>query len=320
MNVLVTGGAGLIGSVVSTALINRGYTPIIIDSLAAGDRRFLKNRLGYVTDICDIEFIIGIVKKYHIKSCIHLAAKISVEESVRDPLLYYKENVAKSIKLFEALKRNNVNKIIFSSSASVYDASKNFEVTEESPLNPLSPYANTKMIMEMILKDSVSETFKAISLRYFNLIGACKSGFSGPYDDNPSHLLGMLIKAKKENKPFTIFGDDWGTRDKTTIRDFIHVQDLADAHVLALDKFEEVTRDKNYEVINLGTGKGTTVKEFVSAFIKVAGEIEVKYEKRRAGDVIGAYTNTQKAEELLGFKAKYSIEEGIEDTFKWLEK
>ena len=320
MNILVTGGAGYIGSTACTALINAGYNPIIIDSLVTGNKEFLKNRIHYIGDIADYTLVSKIIKKHNIKYCIHFAARISVEESVNDLFLYYRENVSKSIALFETLKINDVENIIFSSSASIYDTTENFRVTEESEISPLSPYSKTKMMMEMALEDFTGENFKAISLRYFNPIGACVNGFSGPFSENPSHLLGSLVTASKNNEEFSLFGTDWDTRDGTTIRDYIHVQDLANAHVLALEKFNEVMKEKKYEVINLGAGNGVTTKEFVEAFIKVNGNIKLENSERRAGDIIGCYADCSKAEKTLGFKPLYNIEQGIKDALEWENK
>ncbi|MCL2610271.1 MAG: UDP-glucose 4-epimerase GalE [Defluviitaleaceae bacterium] len=317
MKILVTGGAGYIGSTACTALIKAGHTPIILDSLVTGNKAFLKNRTHYIGDISDYSLVSKIIKEHDIKVCIHFAARIKVEESVSEPFLYYRENVSKSIALFEILKMNGVKNVVFSSSAAIYDAAEDFKVTEESKLAPSSPYSKTKMMMEIALEDFTDENFKAISLRYFNLIGACVDGFSGPFVDDPSHLLGRLILATRTDSEFNLFGTDWETRDGTTIRDYIHVQDLVTAHILALEKFEEITKEKNYEIINLGAGNGITTKEFVEAFIKINGPIKVKNAGRRAGDVVGAYTDCTKAEKILGFKPIYSIEQGIRDALNW---
>ncbi|MCL1925450.1 MAG: UDP-glucose 4-epimerase GalE [Defluviitaleaceae bacterium] len=315
MKILVTGGAGYIGSTTCTALINSGHEPIILDSLATGNIDFLKDRTHYIGDIANEKLVSEIIEKHEIETCIHFAARIQVEESMQKPFLYYNENVVKSINFFETIKNNGIKNVIFSSSASVYNSKDSFKVDEYSPLKPISPYAKTKMIMELALEDFTNSDFKAITLRYFNPIGACVNGFSGPYAAEPSHLLGKLVNAAVSNKTFEIYGTNWGTIDGTAIRDYIHVQDLANAHILACEKFKEI--ENNYEVINVGTGTGVTVKEFVNSFIKVNGDIKIKEAPRRAGDAIGAYADCTKAEKLLGFKTVYTIEQGIRDALKW---
>ncbi|MCL2753616.1 MAG: UDP-glucose 4-epimerase GalE [Defluviitaleaceae bacterium] len=320
MKVLVTGGAGFIGSTTCSALIDAGHTPVILDSFVTGRREYVKGRIFYEGDIADSGLMAKILKENpDIEACIHFAARIVVEESVAEPLLYYEENVSKSIALFANLRDAGIKKVIFSSSAAVYGTAE-VAVTESTPLTPTSPYARTKMMMEMALEDFANAGyFKGIALRYFNLIGADPKMRTGPFLPDPSHILGRLVDTAMGKTPqFTIFGDDWDTRDGTTVRDYIHVWDLALAHVAALEHFDRVAAEQ-YNVINLSTGEGTTVKEFVDAFINVWGEIPIVIGARRKGDIVGAYAKSERSAKLLGWKTQFSIEQGIKDALHWVE-
>jgi UDP-glucose 4-epimerase len=326
MKVLVTGGAGYIGSTVCSALLDKGHTPIILDSLVTGREEFTKNRIFYKGDIADKELLTKIFREHpEISHVVHCAALIVVPESVERPYDYYRENVAKSLELFNNLNSLGCQNVIFSSSASIYDDVEGFMVTEKAPLNPRSPYARTKYMMEMILKDfCTAYGMKGIALRYFNPIGADPKMRSGVHLQFPSHVLGKLVEVALGISPqFNITGTNYDTRDGSGIRDYIHVWDLAQAHVKAIENFEEAfdkAGNPEYLVINLGTGSGVTVKELVSAFEKVYDKMINKVETEpRPGDVPGAYANADTALRLLGWKAEKSIEEGIADALKWGE-
>lgn len=326
MKVLITGGAGYIGSTVCSALLDKGHTPIILDSLVTGREEFTKDKIFYKGDIADKELIKKIFNEHpEIKYVVHCAALIVVPESVEKPCEYYRENVAKSLELFSNLNELGCKNVIFSSSASIYDDVDNFMVTEKSPLNPRSPYARTKYMMEMILKDfCTAYGMKGIALRYFNPIGADPKMRSGVHIQFPSHVLGKLVDvALGVSSTFYITGANYDTRDGSGIRDYIHVWDLAQAHIKAIENFEiafEKAGNPDYLVINLGTGNGVTVKELVAAFEKVYNKTINKEEvEPRPGDVPGAYANADTAWRLLGWKAEKSIEEGIADALKWGE-
>jgi UDP-glucose 4-epimerase len=323
MKILITGGAGYIGSTVASALKDNGHTPIILDSLAKGQEAFTKSFIFYKGDIADKQLLKKIFEEHpEIKYTIHCAALIVVPESVENPYQYYTENVSKSLELFKNLKEIGCNNIVFSSSAAIYGDADGI-VTEKSALNPQSPYARTKYMMEMVLQDFCKAyAMKGIALRYFNPIGADPQMRTGSYLKNPSHLLGKILStANKKEAVFKITGTDYDTRDGSGIRDYIHVWDLAIAHLKAIENFEsafEKANESSYLTINLGTGKGVTVKELLSAFEKVNGkEIEKEEAPRRPGDVTGAYANADLALKLLGWKANLSIEEGITDALKW---
>ena len=328
MKVLVTVGAGYIGSTVCSALADSGHTPIILDSLTTGKREFTEGHLFYEGDIADSVLLKKIVSDHKdIAGVIHCAALIVVPESVEKPLEYYTENVTKSMALFHNLSVLGIKRIVFSSSASLYDVVPGFKVTEESPLKPSSPYARSKLMMEMVLEDFAHAFgIKGIALRYFNPIGADPKMRSGIHVREPSHVLGKLVDVAVGKLPhFTLTGVDWPTRDGSGIRDFIHVWDLARAHVSAIEHFDSVfaasvskTVPTSYRVINLGSGNGVTVKELVAAFEKVYGkEIPKTVAEPRPGDVAGAYANADRAWELLNWKVELSLEQGIRDALKW---
>ncbi len=327
MKVLITGGAGYIGSTICSALEDHGHTPIILDSLITGREEFTRGRIFYHDDIANAAALERIFREHpEIVATIHCAALIVVPESVAHPFEYYTENVAKSLQLFHTLQRLGYGNVVFSSSASIYDVVPGFMVTEESPLKPGSPYARTKYMMEMILQDfCAAYDMHGIALRYFNPIGADPKMRSGIHIKEPSHVLGKLVDtARGKIKEFEITGTTWPTRDGTGIRDYIHVWDLADAHVRAVEQFEQVFQrqggGRRYAVINLGTGRGVTVRELVAAFEKVYGQEINKVERPpRPGDVAGAYANADTARRLLGWEAVLPIEQGIADALKWGE-
>ena len=327
--VLVAGGAGYIGSTTCSALIDSGHEPIILDSLITGREEFTKGRIFYKGDISDRKILTQIFDDHpDIYCALHFAALIVVPDSVSNPYCYYSENVGKSLEFYKILMDLGLKRIVFSSSASIYDDVPGFMVTEESPLNPRSPYAKTKYMMESILKDfSNAYALKGIALRYFNPIGADPKMRTGMQVLLPSHVVGKMVStATGKEKEFLITGVDWPTRDGSGIRDYIHVWDLAMAHVSAVERFdivfEELSKDSgksvSYTPINLGSGNGVTVKELVQAFEKVDKKPLPKREAPpRDGDVAGSYANADKAYKLLDWSTKLSIEEGISDALRW---
>jgi UDP-glucose 4-epimerase len=326
MKFLITGGAGYIGSTIASALLDAGHTPVILDNLVTGKSQFVRDRIFYQADIGDTAALEQIFRDHpDIQATVHCAALIIVPESTTMPYEYYRENVAKSIELFHTLNRLGCKRVLFSSSASLYDTVPGFMVTESSPLLPSSPYARTKYIIEMILRDyCAAYGMHGIALRYFNPIGADPKMRSGLHIRRPSLVVGKMVDVALGNLPeFQITGTTWPTRDGTGIRDYVHVWDLAQAHVLAVTDFDGVFERAgnpadNYLVINLGNGKGVTVRELVAAFEKVWGKPIPKGEyPPRPGDVAGAYANGDTAGRLLGWEAQLSIEQGIADALKW---
>ncbi len=322
MKVLVTGGAGYIGSTICSALEDRGHTPVILDSLVNGRIEFTKNRIFYKGDIADLSLVEKIMTEHpEIRTCVHCAALTVVPESVADPYSYYNENVAKTNTLLKKLCELGCKDFLFSSSASVYGDTKKQAVTENDPLNPQSPYAATKYMCELIMRDfSVAYGARAIVFRYFNVVGADPSMRTGPYKDAPTLLLPRLILHDKGLDTFKLTGINWPTRDGTGVRDYVHVWDIAMAHALAVERFDTVCAESPFQAINLGTGSGVTVREFISDFEAVVGhKLTIEETDPRPGDVAGAYTKIDKAKNLLGWAPTLSIQSAISDNLKWYD-
>jgi UDP-glucose 4-epimerase len=323
MKVLIAGGAGFIGSTVASACLDNGLTPVVLDNLSTGRAEFVQDRIFYQGDIADGHLIDRIFANHpDIEAAVHAAALIVVPESVEQPLRYYRENVAKSVDLVDHLVRNGCGKLLFSSSASIYRPGEDFSVDENAALSPLSPYARSKAVTESILEDAANAyDLRVISLRYFNPVGADPSMRTGLQIRRPTHVLGKMILAAENGDPFTLTGTDWPTRDGSGIRDYIHVWDLALAHVQALRRFEKVLPadgGKRYEAINVGTGAGITVRELLGAFEEVLGRpIPTVEVGRRPGDSPGCYARTERVGELLDWRATLSVTDGIRHSLRW---
>ena len=320
MKVLITGGAGYIGSTVASACEDAGHQVVILDDFSTGRREFIGGRTLYDGDIANDALLDQLFADQEVDAVVHCAAKIVVPESVEDPLGYYENNVSKTIKLLEAMQRNGVDRFLFSSSASIYAPDENFVVTEESPLSPGSPYARTKFMVEMVLEDfTKASNLRVLSLRYFNPIGTDPKLRSGQQLEHPTHVLAKLLEAWVNKETFTVTGVDWPTRDGSGIRDFIHVWDLAKAHVAALEAFDAATAEGPYQVFNIGTGSGVTVKELAASFEEISGDpLRVQHGPPRPGDVAGVYTVSSKAKDILGWEAELSETEAVRDAIAWL--
>jgi UDP-glucose 4-epimerase len=318
MKVLIAGGAGYIGSTIASACLDAGITPVILDSLVTGRREFAAGREFYAGDIADGPLVDRIFAEHpDIEAVIHCAALIVVPDSVADPVGYYRANVTKGLDFVAHLLRNGCSRLIFSSSAAIYRSGDDLSVREDSPVDPQSPYARTKAMCETMFAD-IAEALpiRVLSLRYFNPIGADPKMRTGLQLPRPTHALGRMIQAQEEGVPFLITGTDYPTRDGSGIRDYIHVWDLATAHVAALAKFG--TLSGPVTVINLGTGHGTTVRELLEAFNRVAPRpIQARDAGRRPGDTVGAYTRIDRATRLLGWRPQYDITEGIRHALQW---
>ncbi|MFI7544842.1 UDP-glucose 4-epimerase GalE [Actinoplanes sp. NPDC049599] len=323
MKVLIAGGAGYIGSTVASACVDQNIIPIILDNLSTGRSEFVKDRDFYFGDIGDPQAVERVFRDHpDIDVALHAAALIAVPESVSRPMEYYRENVTKTLVFVESLIANGCHRLIFSSSAALYRAATDGTVDETSDVEPLSPYARTKAVVEMMLQDIAhTQAIRVLSLRYFNPIGADPKMRSGPHLRHPSHVLGKLIEAHQRGEPFTVTGDDYATRDGSAIRDYIHVWDLATAHTAAVRNYDRAVPDAGgYSVINLGTGDGTTVKELVKAFERVTRQpVNVVVGPRRAGDNGGAFTRIDRAARMLQWRPKRSLADGVEDSLKWFE-
>lgn len=321
MQVLIAGGNGYIGSTIVSACLDAGITPVILDSLVTGRREFAAGRDSYEGDICDGPLIDRIFAEHpDIGAVIHCAALIVVPDSVADPVGYYRSNVTKSLEFTGHLLRNQCPRMIFSSSAAIYRVGADLAVDEDSPIEPLSPYGRTKAVCEAMFADiAAALPIRVLSLRYFNPIGADPKMRTGLQQRWPSHALGKMIEAMQTSTPFRITGTDYPTRDGSGIRDYVHVWDLAAAHVAALGRFDELMAPGTTSaVINLGTGTGTTVRELLEAFNSVAdAPITAVEAARRPGDPAGAFTRSDRAARLLGWRPQYSIAEGISHSLQW---
>ena len=318
MKVLISGGAGYIGSTVASACIDAGISPVILDSLVTGRREFVANRTFYHGDIADGAVVDRVFAEHpEIYAVIHCAALIVVPYSMADPIGYYRANVTKSLEFVGHLLRNGCERLMFSSSAAIYGAGEDLTVDEDSAINPRSPYARTKAMCEAMFADiAAAHPLHVLSLRYFNPIGADPKMRTGLQLRRPTHVLGKLMHAHDEGVPFEITGSDWPTRDGSGIRDYIHVWDLAAAHVAALSRFDELPGPATG--INLGTGTGTTVRELLANFNRVIGRpVQAVETGPRPGDTAGAFTLTARAESLLGWRAQYDIIEGIRHSLQW---
>jgi len=314
--ILVTGGLGFIGSHTVLELLDKQYKIIIIDNLSNSSKDVLKvfkNIIFLHIDVRNRIQLENLFVKYRITAVIHFAALKVVSESIMSPLQYYDNNICGTMNLLEIMKKYDCKKIIFSSSATVY-GENNYPVTEESPIgNGLTnPYGKTKYMIEQILGDlyNSDKNWAITILRYFNPIGAHPSGLLGENpNDTPNNLFPYLLKVSAKKLPvLTIFGSDYETEDGTCVRDFIHVVDLARGHVKALEQMSE--DQPKLRVYNLGTGKGTSVKELISIFEKVNNVVlEKKYAARREGDLPYIYANTEKANKELCWNCIYSVED-----------
>ncbi|MER5780207.1 UDP-glucose 4-epimerase GalE [Streptomyces mobaraensis] len=322
MSVLIAGGAGYIGSTVASACLDEGITPVILDSLIRGRREFTGGRIFYEGDIADGALVDRIFSEHpDISTVVHCAALIVVPESVEDPIGYYEANVTKSLRFIGHLRRNGCGRLIFSSSASIYQADDGSPVNEDSPLAPQSPYARTKAVCEQMFADiAAARQMRVLSLRYFNPVGADPKMRTGLQLKRPSHALGMMIRAHQEGTAFPVTGTTYPTRDGTGIRDYVHVWDLAAAHVAAIERFDSLlTEAEPSMAINLGTGSGTTVRELCAAFNQVVDTPLTTVDvKPRPGDVAGGYTKSDRAERLLGWTPQLFLEEGIRSSLDWI--
>lgn len=328
MKILVTGGAGYIGSHTCVELLNAGYDVVVVDNLYNASAKALdrvreitgKDLTFYEADVLDAPKMDEIFKKEQVDCVIHFAGLKAVGESVVKPLEYYKNNINGTLVLCEAMRKNGCKNIIFSSSATVYGNPAFIPITEECPKGtPTNPYGWTKWMIEQILIDlhTADPEWNVILLRYFNPIGAHKSGLMGEDPKGiPNNLLPYVAQvAIGKLKCLGVFGDDYDTPDGTGVRDYIHVVDLAAGHVKAINKIKE---NPGVKIYNLGTGKGYSVLDVVKAFSKACGH-DVPYEikPRRAGDISTCYSDASLAKKELGWEAKYDIDEMCEDSWRW---
>lgn len=333
-NILVTGGAGYIGSHVTVRLHEEGFRPILLDNFSNSEKHVL-NGLEKITgerftcyegDVLDKGLLEQVFTSHQIQGVIHFAAKKAVGESVEKPLWYYKNNVSGLISLLEKMTEHGVEQLVFSSSCTVYGQPDQLPVTESSPKKPANcPYGNTKQIGEEIIEDTVKSgaTIQSIALRYFNPIGAHSSAEIGELPIGvPNNLVPFITQtAAGLRKQLTVFGNDYNTPDGTCIRDYIHVMDLADAHVQCLKYLHNVNSKTHFDVINIGTGKGSSVLDAIKSFEKVTGtRLAYTFGPRRPGDVEQVYASAQKAVDVLKWQAQLTLDDAMRDAWHWQQK
>ena len=319
MRVLVIGGAGYIGSVAVKKLIEQNNDVVVLDALYTGHRKAVNSKAKFYQGDIENKFLVSqILRKEKIEAVMHFAAYSLVPESVQKPLKYYDNNVSGMISLLEAMKDAGVNYLVFSSSAATYGIPKKLPITEDSPLNPISPYGETKVIMEKIMHwADKADGIKSIALRYFNVAGAASDGSIGEDHSPETHLIPNILKsAVSGDGKFTIFGNDYNTKDGTNVRDYVQIEDLIDAHLLALKHL--VTTNKS-DVFNLGTAHGYSNLEILQAARKVTN-VEIPYTMgpRRAGDPDSLVADSAKARTILGWEPQHeSAEDVMASAWKW---
>jgi len=315
--VLITGGAGYIGSHTAHLMAKKGYNIIVLDELFYG-QSFVHDWATFIKGDSGNEMLLDkIFTTYRIDAVMHFAGFIAVGESVKKPITYYDNNVVKTLTLLKKMHEHQVDTIIFSSSAAVYGIPKQLPLVEAHPKNPVSAYGNTKLIVEYLLADFASAyNLKFVALRYFNACGAEPENGLGEYHDPETHIIPLAIRAAISEREFNVFGNDYDTPDKTCIRDYLHVTDIADAHVRAL---EYLKRDGKSDIFNLGTGIGYSVKEVIAMVSKVCGkQLNIKICSRREGDPPILVADPSKAEKVLGWKAKRSnLQKIVRDAYQF---
>lgn len=330
MSILVTGGTGYIGSHTCVELLSAGYDIVVIDNFSNSKRSVvdkIKDITGkdfkfYEGDVCDKDLLRTIFSENTIEAAIHFAGYKAVGESVLKPLMYYRNNLGSTLSLLEIMNEFNCKRIVFSSSATVYGKPKRLPIREDFGLSTTNPYGATKLMIEDILRDLyVSDNDWSIAiLRYFNPIGAHKSGLIGENpNDIPNNLMPYIVKvATGELECLSVFGNDYDTPDGTGVRDYIHVVDLALGHIKAI---EHVLKDKGVDAYNLGTGHGYSVLDLVNTFMDVNGvSVNYKITDRRPGDIDACYADPSKARDILGWEAKLEIEEMCRDAYNFVKK
>ena len=302
--ILVTGGAGYIGSTTAYVLKQRGFEVVVVDDLSRGYEHNVRDVPFHKLNIAETRAMADLLRSERVDAVMHFAAYISVGESTRQPELYFANNTAGSVSLFSAMIEAGVKRLVFSSTAAVYGMPETIPIPEESPFSPVNPYGESKVMVEKILGwlDQFRE-FRSIALRYFNACGADPNSGLGEEHEPETHLIPLLFKAVESGRPVTIFGSDYDTPDGTCIRDYIHVSDLADAHVLALEK---LLAGGSSDAFNVGTGTGQSVVEVVRATEEVtAKKVPREIGPRRAGDPPELVANSDKLRRVLGWKPRY---------------
>lgn len=316
-NILVVGGAGYIGSHTVKMLAEKGYNPVVYDNLSKGHREAVAGYPFELGDLGDKARLAEVFKKHHIDAVMHFAAFIEVGESVKEPSDYYHNNVAKVLSLLDAMVENNIKYFVFSSTAATFGEPVKPKIDETHPQNPINPYGNTKLMVEKMLEDfDVAYGLKSVALRYFNASGADDSGDIGESHNPETHLIPIVLQAAVGKRPsIKVFGNDYPTPDGTCVRDYVHVNDLANAHILALEK---MFKDRTSDRYNLGSGNGFSVAELIKAAKQITGiDFKVEYADRRPGDPAILVADSAKAQKVLGWKPAYDLNKIIATAWNW---
>ncbi len=322
MRVLVAGGAGYIGSHTVKRLLETGHAAVVYDNLSRGHRAPVES-LGVPAvwgELADRAALTRALREHGIEVVMHFAAFAYVGESMQQPLLYYDNNVATTIGVLAAMREAGVRRFVFSSSCSTYGDPERVPITEDAPQRPVSPYGRSKLMVEEVLRDLVAADpgFSFASLRYFNACGCAMDGSLGEDHDPETHLIPSVLQAVQGRRPeLTLFGTDYPTADGTTVRDYVHVDDLAEAHVTAMRRLAP----GQALFCNLGTGRGFSVREIVAAAERVTGRaVPVRYGPRRAGDAVALWADPGRAREVLGWEARYKDPEAIiASVWRWMQ-
>lgn len=318
--ILVTGGAGYIGSHTVKLLLDNNYDVIVLDNLSTGYLKAVDKRAKLVVGDCrNLGLLNSLFDKYHFDGIIHFAGKIQVAESVSSPLSYYDDNSFSVLSILRAMRLYNVKNIVFSSTAAVYGSSKEDAISEDAILNPTSPYGRSKLMSENMIKDAAhAYGLKYCIFRYFNVAGASKDGSIGEAHPVETHIIPCILISQLKNKQFTLFGNDYQTRDGTNLRDYIHVLDLAKAHVLGIT---HLIKTKQSDIFNLGSETGYTNLEIIQAVSKVLNkEVNYVFGPRRPGDADSIVASNKHAKEILKWTIDNNLENMIRDDLNWRQK
>lgn len=322
MQVLVTGGAGYIGSHALRALLRSGHTPVALDNLSRGHREAVPSDVPFIElDVRDTEALTQALSAHRIECVMHFAAFAYVGESVAEPLAYYDNNTRGTLSVLEAMERAEVTRLVFSSTCASYGVPEELPIRETTPQAPINPYGSSKLMSEIMIRDYAAKTpsFAHAALRYFNVAGAAEDGSVGEDHDPETHLIPVILQAALGRREgVTIFGEDYPTPDGTCVRDYIHVEDLVEAHVRVMEALEP----GDARVYNLGIGRGYSVREIIDAAERVVGKpLTVARGPRRPGDPPSLYADASKIERELGWRARRTdIEEIIRSAYRWFQE
>jgi UDP-glucose-4-epimerase GalE len=317
--ILVTGGAGYIGSHTRYFLEKQGYSVLVVDNLGRGYREAVPAAILHTLDLRETDKLAELLSKHNVDAVIHFAAYIAVGESTKDPLLYFENNVGGSLSLLGAMMKTGVKRVVFSSTAAAYGTPARVPIVEDEPYAPINPYGESKVIVERMLEwlDRYQE-FRSIRLRYFNACGAEPEAGLGERHDPETHLIPLILRAVQTGSPVTLFGDDYPTEDGTCIRDYIHVSDLAEAHIFAV---QHLLKGGSSNVFNVGTGSGHSVKEVVSSVERVTGKkVPFTMGPRREGDPASLVADSTNLQKTLGWKPnRADLDKIVSDAWKFAQ-